>query len=57
MSARTEPTAGFTLLELMVASAVGLVIITAALAAFDLQSQFARNTERLPRAQSRPASG
>ena len=31
----------------MVAAAVGLVILTAAMAAFDLQSQFARNTERL----------
>jgi prepilin-type N-terminal cleavage/methylation domain-containing protein len=47
MSARTEPRRGFTLLELMVAGAVGLVILTAAMAAFDLQSQFARNTERL----------
>ena len=47
MSAPTEPRRGFTLLELMVAAAVGLVIITAAMAAFDLQSQFARNTERL----------
>src|SRR5215470_3210889 len=47
MSARTEPRRGFTLLELMVAAAVGLVILTAAMAAFDLQSQFARNTERL----------
>jgi prepilin-type N-terminal cleavage/methylation domain-containing protein len=47
MSARTERRRGFTLLELMVAAAVGIVIITAAMAAFDLQSQFARNTERL----------
>jgi len=47
MSAPTEPRRGFTLLELMVAAAVGLVILTAAMAAFDLQSQFARNTERL----------
>src|SRR5574338_1376257 len=47
MSAPTEPRRGFTLLELMVAAAVGLVIVTAAMAAFDLQSQFARNTERL----------
>lgn len=47
MSARTERRRAFTLLELMVAAAVGLVIITAAMAAFDLQSQFARNTERL----------
>ncbi len=47
MSAPTERRRGFTLLELMVAAAVGLVIITAAMAAFDLQSQFARNTERL----------
>jgi len=47
MSARTERRRGFTLLELMVAGAVGIVIITAAMAAFDLQSQFARNTERL----------
>jgi prepilin-type N-terminal cleavage/methylation domain-containing protein len=48
MSARTEPgLRGFTLLELMVASAVGLIIITAAMAAFELQNQFSRNTERL----------
>ena len=47
MSAPTEPRRGFTLLELMVAAAVGMVILTAAMAAFDLQSQFARNTERL----------
>lgn len=47
MSVRTERRRAFTLLELMVAAAVGLVIITAAMAAFDLQSQFARNTERL----------
>jgi prepilin-type N-terminal cleavage/methylation domain-containing protein len=47
MSARTERRRGFTLLELMVAAAVGLIILTAAMAAFDLQSQFARNTERL----------
>ena len=47
MSAPTEPRRGFTLLELMVAAAVGLVILSAAMAAFDLQSQFARNTERL----------
>jgi|GEM_PF-361403 len=47
MSARTERQRGFTLLELIVAAAVGMVIITAAMAAFDLQSQFARNTERL----------
>ncbi|HET9156251.1 MAG TPA: hypothetical protein VFN91_06265, partial [Myxococcaceae bacterium] len=33
--------------ELMVAAAVGVVILTAAMAAFDLQNQFARNTERL----------
>lgn len=47
MSAPTEHRRGFTLLELMVAAAVGLVILTAAMAAFDLQSQFSRNTERL----------
>ena len=43
----TEPRRGFTLLELMVAAAVGIVVLTAAMAAFDLQNQFARNTERL----------
>ena len=47
MSARTERRRGFTLVELMVAGAVGVIIITAAMAAFDLQAQFARNTERL----------
>src|SRR5215831_187632 len=48
MSARTERAGrGFTLLELMVASAVGLIILTAAMAAFELQNQFSRNTERL----------
>jgi hypothetical protein len=41
----------------MVASAVGLIIIAAALAAFDLQSQFARNTERLLSAQSAAGLG
>lgn len=46
MSARTERR-GFTLLELMVASAVGLIILVAAMAAFDLQASFSRNTERL----------
>jgi prepilin-type N-terminal cleavage/methylation domain-containing protein len=48
MSAPTERRRrGFTILELMVASAVGLVVLTAAMAAFELQSQFSRNTERL----------
>jgi prepilin-type N-terminal cleavage/methylation domain-containing protein len=48
MSAPTERAGrGFTLLELMVASAVGLIILTAAMAAFELQGQFSRNTERL----------
>lgn len=56
MSARTERR-GFTVLELMVASAVGMIIVTAALAAFDLQSQFARNTERLLSAQSAAGLG
>jgi Tfp pilus assembly protein PilW len=46
MSARTERR-GFSLLELMVASAVGMVIIVAAMAAFDLQASFSRHTERL----------
>jgi hypothetical protein len=41
----------------MVASAVGLIIVTAAVAAFDLQSQFARNTERLLSAQSAAGLG
>jgi len=54
---RTEPRRGFTLLELMVAAAVGLVILTAAMAAFDLQSQFARNTERLLGTQSSAGLG
>lgn len=59
MSARPErPRAGgFTLLELMVASAVGLVIIFSALAAFDLQQQFSRNTERLLGAQASAGLG
>jgi len=52
MSARTSRPRGFTLLELMVASAVGMIIVLAALAAFDLQAQFSRNTERLLGAQS-----
>jgi type II secretory pathway pseudopilin PulG len=57
MSAPTERLRGFTLLELMVAGAVGLIIILAALAAFDLQSQFARNTERLLSAQASAGLG
>ena len=57
MSAPTERRRGFTVLELMVASAVGLIIVTAAVAAFDLQSQFARNTERLLSAQSAAGLG
>src|SRR5271165_523427 len=54
MSARptNRPPSGFTLIELMVASAVGGVILVAALAAFDLQRQFSRNTEQLLGAQS-----
>jgi prepilin-type N-terminal cleavage/methylation domain-containing protein len=38
---------GFTLFELMTAAAVGLIIVLAGLAAFDIQDRFARNTERL----------
>jgi prepilin-type N-terminal cleavage/methylation domain-containing protein len=56
-ASRTDPRRGFTLLELMVAAAVGLVILTAAMAAFDLQSQFARNTERLLGTQSSAGLG
>src|SRR5450631_4242966 len=48
----TSSRSGFTLIELMVASAVGGVILFAALAAFDLQRQFSRNTEQLLGAQS-----
>jgi prepilin-type N-terminal cleavage/methylation domain-containing protein len=43
----TRPSRGFTLVELMVASAVGGIILFAAVAAFDLQRQFSRNTEQL----------
>lgn len=43
----TSRARGFTLVELMVASAVGGVILFAAVAAFDLQRQFSRNTEQL----------
>jgi prepilin-type N-terminal cleavage/methylation domain-containing protein len=57
MSVATERARGFTLLELMVAGAVGLIIVLAALAAFDLQSQFARNTERLLSAQASAGLG
>ena len=46
MSAR-RPERGFTLLELMTAAAVGVVIVLAGLAAFDIQDRFSRNTERL----------
>ncbi|HSP20115.1 MAG TPA: prepilin-type N-terminal cleavage/methylation domain-containing protein, partial [Myxococcaceae bacterium] len=56
MSARTERR-GFSLLELMVASAVGMVIIFAAMAAFDLQSSFSRHTERLLGAQASAGLG
>jgi prepilin-type N-terminal cleavage/methylation domain-containing protein len=48
----TRSPGGFTLIELMVATAVGGVILFAALAAFDLQRQFARNTEQLLGAQA-----
>ena len=48
MSARpTSRPRGFTIIELLTATAVGAVILLAALAAFDLQRQFSRNTERL----------
>jgi prepilin-type N-terminal cleavage/methylation domain-containing protein len=57
MSAPTSRPSGFTLIELMVASAVGLIIVLAALAAFDLQAQFSRNTERLLGAQSTAGLG
>jgi type II secretory pathway pseudopilin PulG len=57
MSARTSRPRGFTLLELMVASAVGMIIVLAALAAFDLQSQFSRNTERILGAQASSGLG
>ncbi|MGZ6098042.1 MAG: PilW family protein, partial [Myxococcaceae bacterium] len=56
MSARTERR-GFSLLELMVASAVGMVIIVAAMAAFDLQASFSRHTERLLGAQASSGLG
>jgi hypothetical protein len=46
MSAR-RPERGFTLFELMTAAAVGIVIVLAGLAAFDIQDRFSRNTERL----------
>ena len=56
MSARTERR-GFSLLELMVASAVGLIILLAAMAAFDLQASFSRHTERLLGAQASSGLG
>jgi prepilin-type N-terminal cleavage/methylation domain-containing protein len=56
MSARTEHR-GFSLLELMVASAVGLIILVAAMAAFDLQASFSRHTERLLGAQASSGLG
>jgi prepilin-type N-terminal cleavage/methylation domain-containing protein len=48
---------GFTLIELMIASAVGLVILVAAVAAFDLQDRFSRNTERLLGSQATTGMG
>ncbi len=48
----TSSRSGFTLIELMVASAVGSIILIAALAAFDLQRQFSKNTEQLLGAQA-----
>src|SRR5262245_27052622 len=42
-----RPERGFTLFELMTAAAVGMVIVLAGLAAFDIQDRFSRNTERL----------
>jgi prepilin-type N-terminal cleavage/methylation domain-containing protein len=52
MSARPTSRRGFTIIELLTATAVGAVILLAALAAFDLQRQFSRNTERLLGAES-----
>src|SRR5215470_9774211 len=59
MSAPTPDHAprGFTLIELMIASAVGMVILVAAMAAFDLQDRFSRNTERLLGAQATTGMG
>ena len=51
----TSSPRGFTLIELMVASAVGGLILFAAVAAFDLQRQFSRNTEQLLGSQSSAA--
>jgi prepilin-type N-terminal cleavage/methylation domain-containing protein len=48
----TSAAGGFTLIELLVASAVGGAILLAAMAAFDLQRQFSRNTEQLLGGQS-----
>jgi len=56
MSATDRPR-GFTLVELMAASAVGMVIVLACLAAFDLQAQLMRNTERLLSAQASAGLG
>ncbi|HXX29921.1 MAG TPA: prepilin-type N-terminal cleavage/methylation domain-containing protein [Myxococcaceae bacterium] len=56
MSARpTDRPRGFTIIELLTATAVGAVILLAALAAFDLQRQFSRNTERLLGSESNAA--
>src|SRR5215471_11313480 len=60
MSARTPEhrrPSGFTLIELMIASAVGMVILVAAMAAFDLQDRFSRNTERLLGSQATTGMG
>jgi len=51
------PRRGFTLVELMAASALGMVIVLACLAAFDLQAQLMRNTERLLSAQASAGLG
>ncbi|HUM09506.1 MAG TPA: prepilin-type N-terminal cleavage/methylation domain-containing protein [Myxococcaceae bacterium] len=53
----TDRTRGFTLVELMAASSVGMVIVLACLAAFDLQAQLMRNTERLLSAQASAGLG
>jgi type II secretory pathway pseudopilin PulG len=57
MSATDRAPAGFTLIEMMAASAVGMVIVLACLAAFDLQAQLMRNTERLLSAQASAGLG
>src|SRR5262245_11387624 len=44
---RHSPSTGFTLIDLMVAGAVGIIVLLMTLAAVDLQRRFHRNADRV----------